>query len=183
MQWSTTAASNQWKPQHAKNLVNRPIARTPTTQPATKNTIANDKRMVFPSHCPPDAVLSDMTQSNSSSTPHMQRVNATFISTDTNKKIKPDASAKGNIRPAPSAGQYGFNVHFDDGPHDVASSFRKSTYPFKISVVVSPNTLLSVESLLHTGASLNIISKRIPSTSREGLTPVDQIAATASGEL
>lgn len=82
-----------------------------------------------------------------------------MIATKTDKKSKPDASAKTNIRLSPPSGQYVFKVQFDDGSHDVASLFGKATYYVKISIGVIANALMKVKSLLDTGASPNLIKK------------------------
>lgn len=46
---------------------------------------------------PPDAVISDVKQSNSLSTPHTERRSNPSMEADTNKQNEPDASTKTNI--------------------------------------------------------------------------------------
>lgn len=53
----------------------------------------------------------------------------------------------------------GFSVQFGNGPHAVASFFRKVTYLFKILIGGMSNSSLTVKILLHTGAGQNVINK------------------------
>lgn len=70
---------------------------------------------------------------------------------------KIDASGKTNVQLPLPAIQYVFNVHFDNGQHDVASYLRKPTYRIKISMIATSRIILAVASLLDSGADLNLI--------------------------
>lgn len=116
---------------------------------------AEDKSTVTfaPSDRPPEPVVSDVTKSDSSCTPITQRGSVTLIAKNTDNKIKPDPSSRTNIRIPLSTGQYVFNVHFDNGPHDEATFFRKATCRVKITITIDimSNALLTEASLLDTG--------------------------------
>lgn len=67
---------------------------------------------------PPEAIVSDVMQSDSSSMTHNQKGSLTFTATDTDKKTKPKTR-----HPRPT-GQYVFGVQLDDSLHDVTSIFN-----------------------------------------------------------
>lgn len=81
-----------------------------------------------PSDYPPDASVSDVTQSDASSTSYIKRRRVKFIETIIDEKTRPDASAKTNIRLPLPCGQYVFNAQFEDGPHNTAPPSHKTTY-------------------------------------------------------
>lgn len=112
-----------------------------------------------PSNHPPDAVVSAVTQSDSSSTSDAGKGSVKFIETDPDKNLEPDASAKTIILYPPPTGQYFLKVQFDDGLHDVASFFRKPTYRFEISADVLSNALRTMTSLLDTDVVHNLVNK------------------------
>lgn len=93
-------------------------------------TDGKDKRTVTlaPFDRASNAVFSDMTQSDSSTTYHMQTGSVTFVATDTDKKIKQDEGAKLNIGNLPPTGLYVFILLFDDDPHEGTSFLRKARY-------------------------------------------------------
>lgn len=105
-----------------------------------------------PSDCPSDDVVSYVTERDSSITPRTQGGSVTFIQTRTDSYNKIDTIAKCNIRLLPPAGPYLLKVQFDDGPHDVASFFRKLTNLVRLPIGATSNALLTVVRLLDTGA-------------------------------
>lgn len=118
-----------------------------------------------PPDSPADAAFSVQTHRDSSSLPQTQSGSVKFIAAITDKKIKPEASAKKNIRPQPPTGQCVFNVQFDDGSHDVESFFRQAPYGVKISIVATSNALLIVVSFLDAEAGQSLINRDfLPST-------------------
>lgn len=122
-----------------------------------RNPVANDKRTATFAQfdCPPDAVVLELTESDSTRTTICKRGNLTFTSTNSNEKIKPDTSTKTIIRTPPQTGQVVFNVQFDDSPRDLAFFFRKATYCFKSLKTVTSNTLLIMPRLLDLSVSYN----------------------------
>lgn len=107
---------------------------------------------------PTDDAVSYMRQSGSCIKPHTKRGSVAFIQTNTNSQNKPYTIWKTNIRLLLPTRPYGFNVHFADSPHDIASFFCKPTYRVKISIFVTLNALLAVPSLLGTGVVPKIIN-------------------------
>lgn len=112
-----------------------------------------------PFDCPPDAVISDLTQRGSPSTPHTLRDSVTFIAKSTDKNIKPNASAKAKIRSLPTNVHQGFNIQFDNGSPKVAYLFRKMTYLAKTTIGGLSNTSLAVARFLDSGCSRDLINK------------------------
>lgn len=82
----------------------------------------------MPSERPSHEVVSNVTQSNSYITPNTQKSPVTFIQTKTYSQDRTDVIEKRNIRIPPAAGPYVIIVHFDNGPHDVASFLPMAIY-------------------------------------------------------
>lgn len=136
------------------------VAKAPATlSPSKRRWKRQEDSDLDPFHRPSDAVVSNVTQSDSSSMSHTQRGSVTFISTSTHKKCKPDISAKPSIRSSLPTGQYIFNVHFEDVLHNVTSFFCKVTYRINISIGVTSNAILTVVSILDMDVIPNSIVK------------------------
>lgn len=97
----------------------------------------------------------------------MQNGGFTFISLKFEVQDGPNTTAKKSIKAPPWTGPCTLNVGFSNGLGDTALFFCKQTYLVKIFVGLSSNALLTLASLLHTGADPNLIKKEILSQARK----------------
>lgn len=112
-----------------------------------------------PSNRPTNDFVSHVIQSDSSTTPRMQKGSFTFTQTNIELHNKTEAIGKRNNRLWPSAGPNDFNLRFKNGPHDVVPLLSKRTYRTKISFFATTNALLTTASLLNTVVGQNLIDK------------------------
>lgn len=114
-----------------------------------KLNVKNNRKGIFvQSDRPPDYVVSHMTQSNSSSIPHMQMGSITIISTNIKSMKKAVTKGERRIRLASLKKQHSIVVLLDGDFLDLELFLRKQTCRVRISVRTASHALLTVASLL-----------------------------------
>lgn len=126
-----------------------------------------DKRAVpFPPYYQLDnAVVSEVTKSDSSSTLHTQKGSVKRFATNIEKNFMEHAAATTNIQLPQPAGQYIFNIQFNNVTPDVTSFFHKATYRVKLWIGVTTNALVIVAKFLESSAGPNLINQDFPGRS------------------
>lgn len=122
---------------------------------------ATDKRTVTfgPMECSADAYAAEVTQSDSSIEAHMHGNSVLILETRVDIAKKTNASAIEQSRFPPLDGRCKASVQRDEGPCGVVSFLCKMRYRVRISVNILSNTLLTLASLVNTGAAPNMHNK------------------------